>query len=643
MTVSTVDTSGSGDYTTWQAWEDACPADITAGGTNENWEGEGVNEEFVGSDAQVTFGGITTDATHRLLMRPASGDGWVDNVDPDTDALRYNSSLGCSLHENRNFQNLLDFGGSTTVRCEVLGLQLKASAIAARGIISTSHTQPVLLDQCICDFLSSYGSTQVINLFYGSGDVSRIRNSAIIHTGTTSPSLQGRDVVCEYVTFYGSASQSQVLAGYGEHTFTNCLFLNSNDFQASTEVHIVDSCVTDLSSWESSTATTSVLNATGSDEIENDSGSNTTVDLRIKSGGDCDGGGENISGITTDIYGNTRDGSTPTVGCMEVLSAGGNTITADQDEAGDSQSASISALVQISANQSESGDTQAAAISPIIQISVSQAEAGDTQAASISVVAEANISASQSEDGDTQVAALSSILVTSITANQSEAGEQQSASITSIIQVSANQAESGDTQVASMTNVVQLFSNQSEAGDTQTAAIVGVSAQSLTANQTESGDTTVAQYQNVVSININQNETGDTQNAILSRSIEITASQTEQGDGQTAPLAGPSQINGTPIPMKDGQNAPEYVNTGLPMDNGVLAIDTASAIDRVENGLAFTTNGRVCVALEGSVDRIVGGLPRDPSGRLVISEDNSAYTQNRTPFTIMSRIAAVLL
>jgi len=98
--------------------------------------------------------------------------------------------------------------------------------------------------------------------------------------------------------------------------------LGSSDFQVQTINNNVDYCVTDLSSWESSTASNSVLNATPANEIISDTGNNTTCDLTAKEGGDIESAGTPISGVTVDIFGQTRDGSAPTIGAYEIVSGG---------------------------------------------------------------------------------------------------------------------------------------------------------------------------------------------------------------------------------------------------------------------------------------------------------------------------------
>ena len=77
-------------------------------------------------------------------------------------------------------------------------------------------------------------------------------------------------------------------------------------------------------------------------------------------------------------------------------------ITASQNELGDSTTASVESLIQFTASQNELGDSTTASIESIIEVSASQTEEGDNTVVSIGVVAQ--FTASQNEAGDTTVA-----------------------------------------------------------------------------------------------------------------------------------------------------------------------------------------------------------------------------------------------
>lgn len=204
--------------------------------------------------------------------------------------------------------------------------------------------------------------------------------------------------------------------------------------------------------------------------------------------------GEN-SGVLTDTAANTTVSVHPRIYYPSVKSgflfsgdAGGISLIADQDEAGDSQVSALNNIIQINSNQAEAGDSQSASIVGVVtsEITANQVEAGDSQTSSISNIVQLN--ANQSEAGDTQVAALTSVLTSEITASQSEDGDGQSSALSNIIQLSASNAEDGDTQSATLSNVVQLSSNQPEDGDTQLANVLTDTLRELTSNQSEVGD-----------------------------------------------------------------------------------------------------------------------------------------------------------
>ncbi len=315
MTVSSIRTDGGGDYTSIQAWEDACPSDITASGTNEDWVGELENEEFLNGDGRCTFGGIVTDATHQLILRPSTGSGFAENSTPGTTPLRYNGALGAAIRNTTNYQNVLSFGNGSSVRCLLQGLMVYQDATRGSTVYSNTHTQPVTVDGCVIQSRSN--NEELLRLYRDSGDRSRVENSAFISSGS-GLTFRGRNFDVYFSTVYRTSTGDVCRGDYGTINFEDCLYLGAAGWQTTTQNHTILNGVTDLSSWESSTATDSVLNAVGSDEIVADTGIASTVDLTAKSGGSSDGGGVPISGITTDIFGQARDASAPTVGAFEI-------------------------------------------------------------------------------------------------------------------------------------------------------------------------------------------------------------------------------------------------------------------------------------------------------------------------------------
>ena len=217
------------------------------------------------------------------------------------------------------------------------------------------------------------------------------------------------------------------------------------------------------------------------------------------------GGANSIAGMASKPYSttaaqaptwSTSDVGGRSYGAISVFkepAASGNTITANQPEAGDGQAAAVSNIVQLVAIQSEAGDSQAASLVGVIEsnITANQPEAGDSQVAAISNVIQ--LTANQPEDGDSQTATISTSQLASITAAQSEAGDITAATVNNVSQLTANQSEAGDIQVASIRNLLSLTANQIEAGDV-TAAAVSAKFANITASQPEAGDITAASF-----------------------------------------------------------------------------------------------------------------------------------------------------
>ncbi len=102
--ISSIGTA-SRDYSTLQAWDDDCPADLVS--ADEIWRGEGYNDsEFTSGYAA---GSVTQDATRYKELTTAAGQSFSDNASVRTNALRYNVSNGCGHRVNSNYSGA--FGG----------------------------------------------------------------------------------------------------------------------------------------------------------------------------------------------------------------------------------------------------------------------------------------------------------------------------------------------------------------------------------------------------------------------------------------------------------------------------------------------------------------------------------------------------
>lgn len=95
--VKTIGSGGGRDFSTLQAWEDACPANLVT--ADQVWQGQCYNDsEFVASSATLlTIAGETTDSTRYLELTSASGQSFQDAAGVRTNLLAYNQSNGVAF------------------------------------------------------------------------------------------------------------------------------------------------------------------------------------------------------------------------------------------------------------------------------------------------------------------------------------------------------------------------------------------------------------------------------------------------------------------------------------------------------------------------------------------------------------------
>lgn len=104
------------------------------------------------------------------------------------------------------------------------------------------------------------------------------------------------------------------------------------------------------------------------------------------------------------------------------------------------------------------------------------------------------------------------------------------------------------------------------------------------------------------------------------------------------PSGGEGQID-----IVDGFAIPQYIDSGRPYDDGGLAVDSISAIDRIENGVAFSANGRLCVDLIGGISEVTSGLPRSVTGRVNVNQATVHYVASSFPFTTSNKLAIIVV
>lgn len=121
--------TASRDYSTLQAWEDACPANLVS--ADQVWRGECYNDaEFT---AGVTIGGTTTDATRYIELTAATGQSFQDHATVRSNALTYDQSKGVGIKITAGYSTCIDAGG---LHVRISRLQLLTTAGGTAPIVS---------------------------------------------------------------------------------------------------------------------------------------------------------------------------------------------------------------------------------------------------------------------------------------------------------------------------------------------------------------------------------------------------------------------------------------------------------------------------------------------------------------------------
>lgn len=133
--------TASRDYSTLQAWEDACPANLVT--ADQIWRGECYNDsEFtVASATMLTIAGETTDSTRYVELTVATGQSFQDNA--RTNALTYNQTNGVGCRSTADYSTLV----TTTVSyVRISRIQFKVSSGSHAGGVTALATGCIAKD-----------------------------------------------------------------------------------------------------------------------------------------------------------------------------------------------------------------------------------------------------------------------------------------------------------------------------------------------------------------------------------------------------------------------------------------------------------------------------------------------------------------
>lgn len=294
------------DYSTLQAWEDACPANLVT--ADQRWIGECYDQgTFTG---RVTVSGQTTDATRYVILRCATGASFADKAGVRTTALTYNESNGVSINPNGLSDSAVRVDTQFT---QIDGLQIRDRSAYANASLALRAAN-TKAKRCI--FYTALNNAAVV-LQNSSADLI----NCLLEVAGASPTYAinhfGRAFGCTIVRI-GSAGGTAVMSEYSSTVLKNCAVFGFSTFSAAATAAGSDYNATDLSS--ASTGSHNATSLTYASQF-----TNSASDYRAASGGGLHAGTPDSTNTPADITSTTRDLTTPWIGCWENVAAPGGT------------------------------------------------------------------------------------------------------------------------------------------------------------------------------------------------------------------------------------------------------------------------------------------------------------------------------
>jgi len=313
--VKTIGSAGGRDYSSLAAWAASLPANLVADGNS--YRGECYNDsEFTGASNLLTLSGHTTDASHTITLTTGAGQGFRDNANVQTNALRYNPANGVGISCSGSYATAIKVDDNNVFLSK---LQVRTTGNLG-GVALDCTGYPVTVQFCILENRGA-GYTAMLE---GGGTIS---NSLIVSTDASASSRAGLwiggvsnvyfcTICCTSDAAHNAGAAFQIW--YGTHTIENTAAFGWGAFNiglGGTTTHTT--CVTDLASppagW------------TGGKTYANQFQNTTTAsgDFRAKTGADLQGAGTaDVTNGATDIVGTARPQSAKwDIGCWELLAS----------------------------------------------------------------------------------------------------------------------------------------------------------------------------------------------------------------------------------------------------------------------------------------------------------------------------------
>lgn len=273
------------------------------------------DSEFL-TTSGVNVTGFTTTPAFNLVLKCAAGQSFTDSA---ANALRYNQANGVGFRKTNSYGSVLTISAPYT---ELIGLQI--STTGTSNTIGLTESTNTAVDSCIIE------SSSNVRVVSSTGASASYTNTVIVADEGSSASTRG------------------VRASYTTPSFDNCTFIctfpNNTSFGIEKSGGAANSIIarnnaffgfgipmesggwgigTDYNATDASSLPTginNVLNLIASEQFENVA-SDTALDLRLKAGNSLDGAGTPTA-VTTDIYGQPRSLTAPSIGAVETQVAG---------------------------------------------------------------------------------------------------------------------------------------------------------------------------------------------------------------------------------------------------------------------------------------------------------------------------------
>jgi hypothetical protein len=305
-----------GDYSTLALWIAACPANLVT--SDQIWRGELKNQEFTGTATLLTISGIVTNSTHYMEVTTEAGASFRDHASAATNSLCYDASKGAGLRSTSgSYFNLINSSNVSYTRISNIQFKTHASTvmcIGMSGASSTNHTLRNLICQSPNRTLQLATSTiiDILSISTGAGA------SPAVYIMLGGAAYGCTIVLCSDKTVAGIGLQTS----YGTLTVKNTAVFGFSSFASGgtsasyTNTYCAsDVTITGTNNQASKTYTSQFVGTTSS-----------SPDFRALSTGDLHNGTPDATNTPTDIIGQTRDATTPYIGCWEVMSGGGGTV-----------------------------------------------------------------------------------------------------------------------------------------------------------------------------------------------------------------------------------------------------------------------------------------------------------------------------